>query len=151
MVSEKAKELAILVIGLAGGNLTSETRFQKTAFVVNELTKFGVKFEPMDFGPFSKELADAVKELNKEKLLRYEVDDDGVVHYVLTQKGKEKLEKLKEGISKDDLEKIRAVVNKFKDAPLTYILAYVYSKYPQYTVKSKIIDKVEEWRRYYGI
>ena len=148
MANEKAKELVILVVGLAGGHLTTETRFQKIAFLVNEVLNFGVKFEPKIFGPYSKELENATDKLSRDKVIKYEIDSDGVVHYSLTERGREEFEKLKESFK--DLEKAKKVVEEFKDAPLDYILAYVYSKYPQYAVKSTVTDKVEEWRKYYG-
>ncbi|ACP55428.1 transcriptional regulator [Saccharolobus islandicus] len=153
MAIEQAKDLVILILGLAGGHITTDTRFQKIAFLVNEeVLKKDVKFEPMDFGPYSKELVKAVNELKKEGKVNYVLDNDGVSHYFLTKEGeKEFNEQLKKRIGQDKLEKAKKIVEKFKDVPLTYLLAYVYANYLEYTVKSKITDKVEEWRKYYGI
>lgn len=149
---EKAKELAILVVGLAGGNLTTDTRFQKISFLVDQEVLGGeVKFEPMDFGPYSKELEKAVNELSKEgKLVRVD-DSDGVTHYYLTKKGEEEFGRIKSYLGEEKLKRAESIVKKFRDAPLTYLLAYVYSKYQEYTVNSKITEKVEEWRKRYGI
>lgn len=148
---EKAEELAILVVGLAGGHLTTDTRFQKIAFLVNEALGEGVEFGPADFGPYSNVLERAVRELSKEgKLMRVD-DSDGVTHYYLTKKGREEFGRIAESLGEEKLKLAEGIVRKFKDAPLTYLLAYVYAKYPKYTVNSKITEKVEEWRKYYGI
>ncbi|BCU67819.1 hypothetical protein HS7_12560 [Sulfolobales archaeon HS-7] len=152
MAIKEAKELVTLILGLAGGHIATDTRFQKIAFLVNEkVLKKDVKFEPMDFGPYSKELVKAVNKLKKEGKVIYVLDSDSVSHYSLTREGEEEFKRLENKISPDTLNEIKEIIGKFKDVPLTYLLAYVYTNYPDYTVKSKIIDKVEEWRNYYGI
>lgn len=131
------------------GHLTTDARFQKIAFLVNETLGEGVEFRPADFGPYSNVLERAVRELSKEgKLMRVD-DSDGVTHYYLTKKGREEFGRIAESLGEEKLKLAEGIVRKFKDAPLTYLL--VYTKYPKYTVKSKITEKVEEWRKYYGI
>jgi len=59
MVSEAAKKLVLLVLGLAGGHIDTDTRMQKLAFLVNQEVFNWVKFEAGKYGPYSKELMKA--------------------------------------------------------------------------------------------
>lgn len=116
-----------------------------------EVFKDWAKFEPNDYGSYSKELMKAVYELEKEGKLIYVWDNDGVSKYYLTDNGKKQFNELLKSINPNDIAKAEEIVERHKDDALPYLIAYVYAKYPQYAVKSKIIDKVYEWRRYYGI
>ena len=149
-----AKSLAILVVGLAGGHLTTDTRFQKIAFLVDrEVLGSKVKFEPREFGPYSDELEKVVGKLVKEhKLLRVR-DNSGVVHYYLTRKGEEELGLVMTSIGEDKVRRAKDIVERFKDSPLDYILAYVYSKYEEYALRidAEVLYKFEEWRKKYNL
>ncbi|ACP35095.1 transcriptional regulator [Sulfolobus islandicus L.S.2.15] len=151
MVLEGTKKLVILVLGLAGGYLTTDTRFQKLAFLVNQEVFNLAKFEPNDYGPYSKELMRAVDELEKEGKLVYKWDSDGVSRYYLTEKGKEEFQQMLNQFGKEKVDKAKEIIQEHKDDPLSYLIAYVYKKYPEYAKNSKIKDKVEEWIRYYHL
>ncbi|MFP3171140.1 MAG: transcriptional regulator, partial [Sulfolobaceae archaeon] len=77
MVSETAKKLVLLVLGLADGHIATDTRMQKLAFLVNQEVFNWAKFEADNYGPYSKELMKAVDELEKEGKLVYVWDNDG--------------------------------------------------------------------------
>ncbi|WP_016729812.1 transcriptional regulator [Saccharolobus islandicus] len=151
MVLEGAKKLVILVLGLAGGYLITDTRFQKLAFLVNQEVFNLAKFEHNDYGPYSKELMRAVDELEKEGKLVYKWDSDGVSRYYLTEKGKEEFQQMLNQFEKEKVDKAKKIIQEHKDDPLSYLIAYVYKKYPEYAKNSKIKDKVEEWIRYYHL
>jgi uncharacterized protein YwgA len=149
-----AKELVLLVLELAGGRIITDTRMQKLAFLVNQEVYNWTKFKPNEFGPYSKELMKAVYELEKEGKLIYVWDNDGLSKYYLTEEGKQEaknlLEQLKDG-DKDKLNRATEIIQRHKDDPIPYLIAYVYKHYREYAEKSKIKDKVEEWIRYYHL
>jgi uncharacterized protein YwgA len=154
MVSEDAKKLVLLVLGLAGGHIATDTRMQKLAFLVNQEVYNWVKFEANDYGPYSKELMKAVDELEKEGKLVYVWDDDGLSKYYLTEKGKQEAKKLLEQLKNEDEDKFnraKEIIQRHKDDAPTYLIAYVYKYYPKYAEKSKIKDIVEKWIRYFNL
>ena len=154
MVSENAKKLVLLVLELAGGRIITDTRMQKLAFLVNQEVFNWVKFEANDYGPYSEELMKAVYKLEKEKKLIYVWDNDGLSKYYLTEEGKQEAKNLLEELNKEDKDKLNRAVEilqRHKDDPIPYLIAYVYKYYPEYAEKSKIKDKVEELIRYYHL
>jgi len=154
MVSETAKKLVLLVLGLADGHIATDTRMQKLAFLVNQEVFNWVKFEANNYGPYSKELVKAVDELEKEGKLVYVWDDDGVSRYYLLEKGKQDAKKLLEQLKDTDEDKLKRameIIQRHKDDALSYLMAYVYKYYPEYAEKSTIKGKVEEWIRYYHL
>lgn len=152
MTVENAKKLAILILGFAGGYLETDTRLQKIALILEkEVFKDWVKFEASYLGPYSKELAKALEKLEKERKIIHIIDEVGLSKYYLTDEGKKMFDELLNSLNPDDLTKAREIVEMHKSDPLSYLIAYVYAKYPKYTTKSKIMDKVIEWRMYYGI
>jgi uncharacterized protein YwgA len=154
MVSEKAKKLVLLVLGLAGGRIITDTKMQKLAFLVNQEVFNWVKFEATEYGPYSKELMKAVYELEKEGNLVYVWDKDGLSRYYLTEKGKQEVKKLLVQLKNEDEDKLKRakeIIQRHKDDALSYLIAYVYKYYPEYTEKSKIKDKIKEWIPHYHL
>jgi len=154
IVPENAKKLVLLVLELAGGRIITDTRMQKLAFLVNQEVFNWVKFEAKDYGPYSKELMKAVYDLEKEKKLIYVWDNDGLSKYYLTEKGKQEAKNLLERLKAEDEDRLKRateIIQRHKDDTLSYSIAYVYKYYPEYSEKSKLKDKVEEWIRYYRL
>ena len=152
MVSETAKNLVLLVLGLADGHIATDTRMQKLAFLVNQEVFHWAKFEANKWGAYSKELMKAVYKLEKEGKVVYVWDDDGVSKYYLTEKGKQEVEDLLEQLKDEDEDKLKRameIIKTYKDYPISYLVAYTYKHYPEYAEKSIIKDKVEEWIRYW--
>mgnify|MGYP001770710808 CR=1 FL=1 len=129
----KAGELAVLVVGLAGGRLETETRLQKISFLVDKEVLGGtIEFKKSEFGPHSEDLDNAVKKLEKEGIFDVEVKKDGTVYYYLTEKGEVKFEIVKVIFGDKKVERTRQIVTRLKDAEIGYVLSYVYVKYPEY-------------------
>ena len=42
-------------------------------------------------------------------------------------------------------------VRVYATLPITYLLAYVYKKYPEYTVQSIIMERVRKWQKHYKL
>ena len=152
MVSETAKKLVLLVLGLADGRVETDTRMQKLAFLVNQEVYNWAKFEANKYGAYSEELIQAVYKLEKEGKVVYDWDDDGISRYYLTEKGKQDAEKLLEQLKNEDegkLKRATEIIQTHKDDPISYLVAYTYKHYPEFAKKSIIKDKVEEWIRYW--
>jgi len=154
MVSETAKKLVLLVLGLADGHIDTDTRMQKLSFLVNQEVFNWVKFKANNYGAYSNELMKAVDELEKEGKLVYVWDNDGVSRYYLTEKGKQDAKKLLEQLKDEDenkLKKAMEIIQSHKNDLIPYLMAYTCKHYPEYFQRSKIIDKVEEWIMYYHL
>lgn len=129
----KSENLAILVLGLAGGRMYSETRLQKAAFLVDrEVIGNTVKFEPSVFGPHSRDLERAVEVLEKEGKIEIYADRKNEVCYDLTEKGKDEFSELRAVLGGEIIERAAAIVGKIKTADLVSVIASVYAKYPEY-------------------
>jgi uncharacterized protein YwgA len=99
------------------------------------------KFIAYDYGPYSFVLKDLIDKLSTEgyiKVIAYEERRD----FVLTDKGVERAKKAYEKLdnkTRVTLEKLR-----YEATQLGYsgVLRYVYSRYPEYTIASKIRERV---------
>jgi len=93
-VSEGAKRLVLLVLGLAGGRIITEIKMYGLAFLVNQEVYHWVVFEPEDHETYSEELTKAIDKLEKEGKLIYDWDNDNSsLEFYLTEKGKQGYQK----------------------------------------------------------
>jgi uncharacterized protein (DUF488 family) len=108
---------------------SSKTFLEKTLFLLKEeegldkLVKF-YSFYPYDYGPFSQTSYEDIDRLKRAGLLTESLQ--------VTQSGRAEIEKLPKSIEPN----VKAVVGRFQSTES--IRDYVYSKYPDYTVKSKL-------------
>lgn len=129
---EKAGELAVLVVGMAG-HLETETKLQKISFLVDREVLGGtVEFKKSEFGPHSKDLDRAVEKLEKQGILGVEAKRDRPVYYHLTEKGEVEYMRVKASLNDEKAERAEQIVARLKGAEVGYILAYVYMRYPEY-------------------
>jgi len=128
------------------------TRLQKIAFLLQQEVGLGkdISFEPYYYGPFSREIADALRYLKRKGLVDI-VDGPSGKIIVLTDIGRGEAERLEENVEPElrDIARIKAAF--YARVPLTYLLAYVYTRYPDYAVFSEIGDKVQRWARIYRL
>jgi DNA-binding PadR family transcriptional regulator len=98
-----------------------------------------------DYGPFSKELLDALENYERERLIEIEVTQtyDGTDKYIysLTSKGVENFEANLEGSPDSEaIEIIRRVssevISRFNKMPISELIDYVYDNHPSYTKNS---------------
>jgi hypothetical protein len=158
-------ELVSVIFYLAGGRIKGSTRLQKLVFLVERVLDIGTfKFEPWRYGPWSHELERAIKEFEKKGLIKihivnpdlaseffgespakvYEASQD------LIRNGEEAFKKLaRNNIVKASY--LRRLVRATLNAPLSYLIAYIYSNYPEMIIKSSISEKVKRWREAYGL
>lgn len=159
------EEFISILFYLAGGRIKGLTRVHKVVSLVEKILGINVfRFEPWKFGPWSRELEESLKSLEKKGLLRIYTEVPDLASRLLGEApvkiykasaeliaaGEEAYKKLA------DTDPIKALYLKklvlsALSVPLTYLLAYIYSRYPEMIIKSTIRDKVEEWRNVYGL
>lgn len=154
-------DLLAMLFYLADGAIVGATRLQKIVFLVQQ--EFGLgnfKFTASKYGPWSRELEELIQklvdlgEINVEELKQEELQERPARVFraskTFLERGKEVFRRLFEQSPGLALV-LRTRVRIYVSMPITYLLAYVYRKYPEYTVQSIIRERVEEWQKYYGL
>jgi len=155
------KELLALLFYLAGGVIRGATRLQKIVFLVQrELGLGGFKFTASKYGPWSKELEELVLELAKrgevtieEHLFGEPQERPAKVYKAsepLIEQGREIFRNLLRSNPALAL-MLHSRVRVYATLPITYLLAYVYKKYPEYSIQSIIMERVREWQKHYRL
>ncbi len=175
---DKAKEpligsdLVLLLLGADTSVLTARdqihgiTRLEKLLYLAHRETKVAgyvdgsFKFKPYDYGPYSKEIYEAVELLEEAGLLREkrvfegrsldeleELDTSGEGRegverrFELTDRGKA-VAKMLSGQQPDVINSLSQIKDKYAGMPLRALIRYVYSVYPEDATQSKIRDEV---------
>ena len=161
-----AKEDILLLLFLAFSSSKTQhkiagiARVEKLMYLLQRETVFSGKlqekfdFKAWKFGPFSKQIYEALDFLSslslvdvEEKELANYVDymegdelvetdqQDAVVEKVfsLTDRGVKVAEALRKAISENDWAEVTGLASKFERMPLTGLIQYVYHKYPETT------------------
>ena len=148
----QAEEMVLLILRWASGRLAGLTRLHKVAFLLQQETGLGegITFEPHHYGPFSKDIARAIRSLRE----RGEIAVAEGLHgkfIVLTESGKRRAEETEHRLDPELRETARIKAATYSRAPLTYLLAYIYTRYPDHANFSKIGDKVRRWAEIYRL
>jgi len=151
-------ELLAILFHVVGGVVRGATRIQKIVFLLQQELGIGsFTFAPSKYGPWSRDLADVLHELESLGMLHI-VREETVERTVTVYRADKRF--LDEGHTKFrqllKLDPALAIklyryAQIYTSLPLTYLLAYVYKKYPEYTVRSVIAEHVEEWQRMYRL
>jgi len=157
-------DLLALVFYLCDGRIRGVTRLNKIVFLLQE--EFGLNgynFSASKYGPWSSELADSIDELEREGLIKIEEFSDPIYSFMQENPAKiitasaalmERGKKIFEEISAKNrilAAEMRRKVRSYNSAPITYLLTYVYMKFPSFASNSAIREKVEGWRRMYRL
>ena len=145
----KGSDLLALVFYLSGGRIRGLTRLHKIVFLLQE--EFGLEgyeYTPSKYGPWSRGLGENVEKLAKEGLIKVEEFKDLVYSFMqenpakllvasdsLLKHGREIFERIYAENRLLALEMRRRVMS-YSRIPITYLLAYVYKKYPSYALNS---------------
>lgn len=134
-------------------------------FLVEKILGIDVfRFEPWKFDPWSQELEELLKSLERKGLLKIRTEAPDLASWLLGEApvkiyeasaeliatGEEAYKKLV-GANPIKALYLKKLVLSALSMPLTYLLVCIYSRYPEMTVKSTIRDKVEKWRNVYGL
>jgi len=139
----------LLILKAAGGEVCCKTKIMKILFLLERVYGIiGVKFEPYSYGPWSKDVEDALMRLVELGLVEegeLQKPPEGPEHtglmylYRLTEKGRKVVEKIP---LKDPKWKLPySDVEFFVEWDVRDLMEYIYVNYPEYAVKSVIKDK----------
>lgn len=150
--------IILLVLYYAGGVIRGMTRLQKVLFLIQKEAGFGnFNFKPYKFGPFSPEIDNLVVSLEEQGLLEVietteynPLQESPTKTIILTDKGMCRAKELSATVDRVTSLKVSFLAKRFVKVPLTYLIAYIYAKYPEYTNLSEIKEIVEKWREIYG-
>jgi len=158
------EELVALIFYLSNGRIRGLTRLNKIIFLLQDEFKLdNFSFVAFKYGPWSKELDSLVNSLTKRGLIKIEKTYD--LAYSFLQEKPVKIliassQFLK--IGKEVFEEIRRKdfvlatllkrrVLSYSTVPITYLLAYIYSKYPSFMTNSIIKERIKAWKKFYGL
>jgi len=155
-------ELLALLFYITGGTISGVTRLQKIVFLVQQELGLGnFNFTASKYGPWSKELGDLVRQLTESGALEVDERKPGETLFqrpIKVYRAGTSLMERGKGIFKHLLSsnsplalKLYARIRAYASLPITYLLAYVYRKYPEYTTQSIIRERVKEWQELYGL
>lgn len=114
-------------------------KIQKIIFIYEEeFNKGFFRFGEDNYGPFSEEVANAINILVANGYIK-----DMETKYNVTDKGEKIFEKLcAKSYSNFDVKYFKILLNLFSDWDSNELIKFVYNKYPEYTGRSIIIDKL---------
>ena len=159
------RELVAMIMYLAGGRVRGSARLQKTVFLVQRRLGLGsLRFEPWKYGPWSRELEELLRELEGRGLLKVRAETPDLASEFFKEAPSRVYEASRELIEEGERAyarlakaeplkalQLKRLVAAALAAPLSYLVAYIYAKYPEMTARSSIHDKVREWMRFYGL
>lgn len=151
MKANRALPLALLYAA-ENNRIRGRTRFQKLAFLAEQrLEEEGISaydFVAYDYGPFTEELYDALESLQRRGLVdesrRQTYGGDERYDYKLTGKGRRTFEdnatKNPDSTAEVRFQTVAAVAQEvvaaYNDVPISNLIDYVYSEYPEYAENS---------------
>ena len=145
----KGTDLVLLILHVHGRQpIAGITRLAKILFLAQMEALHGESLRspesrPFDFvayryGPFTPDIYDEI-----EFLKSVEMADERDNAYRITDKGSRFVEqRLRQRVPAEEIKRIEAVKAQHCDEELGDLLRYVYTKYPEFTVKSEILDRV---------
>ena len=140
----------LLILKAGGGEVCCKTKIMKILSLLERVYGIiGVRFEPYSYGPWSKDVEDALRRLVELGLVEERElpkPQDGPEHtglmylYRLTEKGRSIVEKIP---LKDPRWRIPySDVEFFVEWDVRDLMEYIYVNYPEYAVNSVIKDKL---------
>jgi len=142
------RDLLSVLFYVASGVVRGTIRLQKTVFLLQqELGVGSFAFSPSKYGPWSKDLADALRELESLGLLHVSKEETAEGTVTVYRADKRLLDeghaKFRELLMLDPAlaVKLYRYARICTSLPLTYLLAYVYKNYPEYVLR-RAIQKV---------
>ena len=150
-LSEREAVPLTLLSAVDGSEVQGTTRLQKLVFLAQNggldddpipdvQQEFDVfNFDPYNYGPFSKELAQTVDDLADRGLIKKSAtttsSDNSRDDYQITDKGEQVLD---DALSERDENLLWGVKRLYNDTPLLKLLNEVYGDYPEYAENSEL-------------
>jgi len=156
--------LLSMIFHIAKGVIKGRTRLHKIIFLVQKEFSIGdFTFKPHVFGPYSPELDQLLENLIKDELIATKDIVDPTYSFLQEKPTKvfiasKKLLEIGSQAYKElyDTDCIMALlltrrVKGYMVMPITRLLAYIYAKYPEFSINSMIKEKVDLWRKFYKL
>ncbi|AJF27985.1 MULTISPECIES: hypothetical protein [unclassified Haloarcula] len=125
--------------------IEGRTRLQKLVFLVQQLWDQSdsevFNFEPYDYGPFSADILHELDHMEEDGLIEEQVTrlPKGKKYtYTLTDQGEQYLSETSDVSDGEIGSVVQRVISQFDSMPISRLLEYVYNKFPDYTVNSKL-------------
>ncbi len=106
-------------------------------------------FVPYDYGPYSRDLDDALRSLESSGLIHIEKEAQGQKEVIgLTERGKEAAARLLASLDREHVAKIGRKRKAWDQLGYYGLLQKIYEEYPSFKSRSKIADKMRPLRRW---
>jgi hypothetical protein len=148
---QKSVLLLLFAPGTTGGHgepIQGRTRLMKESFLLDQegrsdepLLHVG-PFIPYKFGPFNVKVLTAIEDLEIMGLVQKDPGDEMTATYRLTPRGRSEAQTLWSQLPPDARKDLVVIKAGYNGLPLTRLLHYVYSKYPEYTVESELREQL---------
>lgn len=132
-------DFLIILLDECNGEIESETRLHKLTFLTEREKQFdfAVQFKWHHYGPYSKDVTNVLTNLdkngvltmNEEERVTFMGDAYSIKTFKLTSKGRNRAEIIRNRLSNNTIQSIRAIINQYGMKPLKDILSYVYTSY----------------------
>jgi uncharacterized phage-associated protein len=138
--------------GEIGEEIIGKTKLMKLMFLIFKETDVEnyidkkIEFKAYKYGPFDSEIYDCIDSLENLKII--EITDgsekvntesyDNISRFKLTKLGIEKTSEIVKSLPPDLYRNIETIKRIYSNKSLIQLLYYVYSRYPEYTIKSEL-------------
>lgn len=134
-------------------NKVGNTRVQKLLFLIqkesSQTIEKGFTFKPDKYGPAAEEFFDVIYLLSDRGFVSFELDENqNIRNCKLTAEGETKVNELKQKYPEIS-EAVQEIVKEYANLDLNLLLLYVYTRYPEYTLRSLIKDEITQIAKYY--
>lgn len=151
---QKERQKWIMLLLWVLKTIRGRTRFMKLLFLLK--FKFGLKkgnsfkFKPWIYGPYSKDVAQDLRELREDGLIfetpesyrRSEFREEEILYiYTLTPEGAKLTQELLVKISHNGLKELENL-RPFNEMTLDKLLEYIYYNYPKFVTHSAIVKRI---------
>lgn len=132
----------LLAISFSGNEYLSPAQLQKGLFVFKEKNQKAVghdfyEFIPYNYGPFCKEIYTDTESLVSESLVKFGHPlGESWKGYLMTEKGKEYLESIKNQIPQEDQDYLAEIINWTRSLTFRQLLRVIYKEFPHYKINS---------------
>jgi uncharacterized protein YwgA len=146
-VNEKTDMILLLlyspgVQGRIDESIDGRVRLMNGLFLMSkelEFFKESYEFVPYLYGPISFDVySDLAKLIYKGLVVDDKTKEPQAGYYYLTNEGRKKAESLFNSLSPEVQENIKKIKSLTNQKPLTRLLKYIHSKYPQYCIEIRI-------------
>jgi hypothetical protein len=108
-----------------------------------------LRFVPYRYGPYSRDVDDAIRELERSGLIHVERVAGGQKEVIgLTQEGRELARERIEMLDDGQLQRLRRKRKAWDQLGYAGLLEKIYEEYPSYKTRSEIADRVRPRRRW---